>query len=457
MEARPDRLWTGIIDHLRDIFPQNPVVDTLIVISSAIFASPDPTAAGLSVPLLLLLQQAHSTDCHLLRLALKTISAPAIADWIDQSIPLFSGVLEGTAGNLQFSKLGRDLGIGVAYWLPIMAHQMLLRRKVIKMGWEAATVFGLLWGIVWDAWQAGSALGRLVCFAFDLLKLSLITLSQGTPTPLPADFPLLSRVARYFGNTGIDILTGTIIYLVFQGLVTAWPASMGNLIRMLEEEWRRTVGGRRRLQVATKSPYPTAVSNTGSISNQQDESRSIDGSSANISLTTTPTLYTNLSLGSLRIVPWRVSCSYLLALFAIVLCSLFFVRLPEPVSLSAPLSTITPLSIACVLPSQERVDPEEMIRSTVKLANRAKMILWPEDTFHFDSEHDEEKYHLVERIRTVCQMYGIWVIAGIGYELDPTDDKIYARSAAILVDSSGAIGWYQRDGTSPGKYYPLNF
>lgn len=161
MDSNDDDFWVNLGQKLRFLIPQNPIVDTFLLLTSATFASPDPSAHGILSVLLLLLHQSHSELCERGRLLAKALAGPALANLI-VSLPLSKGLIEGSDGNVFFTKLARDIGMGIGFMLPIAAHQELLRKKLIKNGWEAATTFGLIWATVWDVWPREAALGRLV-------------------------------------------------------------------------------------------------------------------------------------------------------------------------------------------------------------------------------------------------------------------------------------------------------
>lgn len=128
---------------------------------------------------------------------------------------------------------------------------------------------------------------------------------------------------------------------------------------------------------------------------------------------------------------WLVMHSLpILFIWAILLLS----PLPYPVSLSSPISSQTPLSVACILPPSATAPPtwSDYIYHSQTVSGRSKLLVWPKDAIH-----RADRVELSEAVGAVHQdvagKYGVWVIVGL------TVGQKQPRSETIMVGPDGLM------------------
>lgn len=436
---------------IKDLKPNNPLIDTLLFTSTCLFSSPDPGALGILTTLGFLLQQNQSESCTRLRLFIKGLSAPAIGNMIS-TFPLFHDLIEGTGNdNIGWTKFARDIGVGVVYVSVIGIHQSILKIGLAKNGWQAATSFGFVWAFLWELWTKGAALGQLVSHNIYTID------TQGVPTPLPADFPALSRIARYSGHTGINLFTGTSVHLFVTLAVTMYPKSQPAFAKIwnyalskisdLIEKARGNRVSRLSEEEASNADHEDYYSSRGSRIREDVENVVADDPLKGNIVPVARRRY------DLVIRTWGPSSTFLAMVLAAILAILMSYPLPPLSSLSGPIESTTPVSIACILPPSNPapVTAKAMKNATARLGSAAQILVWPENVLSFPFEEDDEKYVIINETHVnIARQYGVWVVMSMQY-FRSDGYETYPVSASVLVDPEGIQGWHEKPQPTSSK------
>jgi len=132
--------------------------------------------------------------------------------------------------------------------------------------------------------------------------------------------------------------------------------------------------------------------------------------------------------------------------------SIIVLPLPTPTNLSSPLKSVTPLSVACILPPLHptRSPLEEYIHQSQILAPQSKLLVWPESAVILYGHGGLMREYAIERVRQeVSARYGVWVMMGL-----ESDDPLYRgrrRNEVVLVGPRGVIGSYEKQRLVPCK------
>jgi hypothetical protein len=136
-----------------------------------------------------------------------------------------------------------------------------------------------------------------------------------------------------------------------------------------------------------------------------------------------------------------------ITLILTVVPGLFFPMM-APLSMSAPISKMTPISVGCVLPQTKTRHLADFIRETDQLAPYAKILLWPEQALHLRTE--EERVQVLIQVHEVAARHGVWVGVGLGSppRSNPVaeDDLEHPkrRNEIVLVGPQGVVGEYEK-------------
>jgi apolipoprotein N-acyltransferase len=149
--------------------------------------------------------------------------------------------------------------------------------------------------------------------------------------------------------------------------------------------------------------------------------------------------------------------SIILGIFYALLLAL---PLPPPVSLSAPISQITPFPIACVLPPKAtHASLDDLVYLSRTIGAQARLIVWPESALILNGGTDERREAVVRVWLEVCVQYGVWVAMGVDSYYEATGDGRGGRrrNEVILVGPKGLIGKYAKQRLVPCEWYTADF
>lgn len=130
-----------------------------------------------------------------------------------------------------------------------------------------------------------------------------------------------------------------------------------------------------------------------------------------------------------------------------------FLGIGSPLSLSAPVSQVTPISVGCVLPLDQPQHLDAMLKETEQLAPHAKVLLWPEQALHLRT--NEERAYVFEEVERIAARHGVWVGVALGSPArsSPTQDddleKMKRRNELVLIGPHGVVGEYEKQKLVP--------
>jgi apolipoprotein N-acyltransferase len=119
---------------------------------------------------------------------------------------------------------------------------------------------------------------------------------------------------------------------------------------------------------------------------------------------------------------------------------------PTPLSLSSPLSQVTPLTVGCVLSPNHQNTPDALIHETLRIANHASVVVWSESAIRVDSEAGRESV-LNTVADQVVKNRGTLVAVGIE---SPTDEG-KMKNELVMIGCDGVVGEYTKQHLFPGK------
>lgn len=114
----------------------------------------------------------------------------------------------------------------------------------------------------------------------------------------------------------------------------------------------------------------------------------------------------------------------LMSMVLLVIWAILLVLPPHSsISLSASISTQTPLSVACVLPPGN-ITLEKMVYHSQIVAGRSKLLIWPQNALDIASV--EDRAGVIDLVqREVTGRYGVWVSMGISHQSDTSrNDRV---------------------------------
>jgi hypothetical protein len=99
--------------------------------------------------------------------------------------------------------------------------------------------------------------------------------------------------------------------------------------------------------------------------------------------------------------------------FSVIYLFLLARSTADTISLSSPVSGVTPLTLGCVLPGLSKLSPvDNLVAAIEKVGSSARIIVTPESAIRVHSAQEREE--AIEKIRMrVCAQYGDWVVLGI--------------------------------------------
>ena len=125
-----------------------------------------------------------------------------------------------------------------------------------------------------------------------------------------------------------------------------------------------------------------------------------------------------------------------------------FLPIKAPLSMSAPISEMTPISVGCVLPQMKTRHLADFLQETDQLAPHAKVLLWPEQALHLRTE--EERVQVLIQVHEIAARHGVWVGVGLGSppkSIPTAEDDLERpkrRNEIVLVGPHGVVGEYEK-------------
>jgi len=123
--------------------------------------------------------------------------------------------------------------------------------------------------------------------------------------------------------------------------------------------------------------------------------------------------------------------------------------LPEPLTLSSPLSDITPLSIGCLLGRTHQHHVHTLIHDSRPLGGHARLILWPESALEVNGK-TARKDALNAVATELGKKYGALVAVGMESQLD--DKRL---NELVMVGPEGVLGEYSKQHLFPSRFCTL--
>lgn len=132
---------------------------------------------------------------------------------------------------------------------------------------------------------------------------------------------------------------------------------------------------------------------------------------------------------------------------AVLLAAVTVPWLPAPLSLSAPLSQVTPVTIGCVLGPTHQHTPEALIHESLRLGGHAAVLVWPESALEVDSpaSRTQALAEVTERMR---QTHG--TLVAVGMESRMESGKL--KNEMAMVGPGGVVGEYSKQHLFPGTF-----
>ncbi|WWD18410.1 hypothetical protein CI109_102860 [Kwoniella shandongensis] len=401
-----------------EVFRRSPALPSLFL-SALLFLTPQPSffITFSTIPLLVYLL----TNDELWNVVLLILPTVTVANTI-ASLPTTWNLLP-SLGQIILLQLVFSTSICTAIVGTDIAQRYMVRKGYVDGdSWQAAPTFGLIWSSTWCVWEQLSPFGR-----------------YGIPSPLPDSVPALLPVLRIAGTTGLDILIGMTGYLTYQLITTTWPS----LNPILPTSWQRTEKRRssngNNVSVLTQS-VPNLIEGI-----ESDEREVLLDNQPN------PVQYTTFT-STREIAPtWSRSTTILSFVLLTTYSLLLSVPIPVPISLSSPITAITPLSIGCVLPPPSELSPlDTLIHASETLGSHAKLIVWPESALQTRSSIGRTS--AIEKVRVeVSKRYAVWVLMGVDGEVQAglNGEKKKRKNEVILVGPEGMVGSYEKQRLIP--------
>jgi len=117
---------------------------------------------------------------------------------------------------------------------------------------------------------------------------------------------------------------------------------------------------------------------------------------------------------------------------------IFAIPLPEQVSLSAPLTDHTPLSVGCVIPPVEYTSAD-LIHLSQTVSARVKLVIWPDDLV---VNTDWQRDVLVEDVhRAIGIQYGVWTLISVLVNETGVKERILVGPEGGVRPGEGGTDW----------------
>ncbi|KAL7417439.1 hypothetical protein BDY24DRAFT_91214 [Mrakia frigida] len=135
--------------------------------------------------------------------------------------------------------------------------------------------------------------------------------------------------------------------------------------------------------------------------------------------------------------------------------------LPSPLPSPQPLSTHTPLSLACILPpsapasSQTQSDLDRFLSETRRVASSARVLLWPEGAIQVENQASFEE--AIKEVGVVSRGMGVWIGVGVvgRWRLDGEREEGEGKkkgNGMVLVGPTGeVVGGYRKVKVVPSE------
>ena len=271
----------------------------------------------------------------------------------------------------------------------------------------------------------------------------------------------MSRIARYSGHTGINLFTGTSVHLFVTLAVTMYPKSQPAFAKVwnyalskisdIIETARVDRVNRHSEEEASNADHEDYYSSRGSRIREDVENVVADDPELEGDRNIVPVARRRYDL---VIRTWGPSSTFLAMVLAATLAILMSYPLPPLSSLSGPIESTTPVSIACILPPSNPapVTAKAMKNATARIGSAAQILVWPENVLSFPFEEDDEKYVIIRETHVnVTRQYGVWVVMSMQY-FRSDGYETYPVSGSVLVDPEGIEGWYEKPQATSSKF-----
>jgi len=117
---------------------------------------------------------------------------------------------------------------------------------------------------------------------------------------------------------------------------------------------------------------------------------------------------------------------------------IFVLPLPEQVSLSAPLTDHTPLSVACVIPPTEYTSAD-LVYLSQTVSGRVKLVIWPDDLV---VNTEWQRYVLVEDVhQAIGIQYGVWTLISVLVNDSGVKERILVGPEGGVRPAEGGTDW----------------
>lgn len=120
--------------------------------------------------------------------------------------------------------------------------------------------------------------------------------------------------------------------------------------------------------------------------------------------------------------------------------------IPAPLSLSSPMSEITPLSIGCVLGPTHAHDVDTLVRESKRLGGHDRIVVWPESALQVEGK--AQRTQVLETVTAqLGRQYG--TLVAVGMESRSQESRL---NEMVLVGRDGVMGEYSKQRLFPSEW-----
>lgn len=127
--------------------------------------------------------------------------------------------------------------------------------------------------------------------------------------------------------------------------------------------------------------------------------------------------------------------------------------IPNPTSLNQPITTHTPLALACILPPKPKShisDLDAYLAESRRVGSSANALLWPEGAVRVDNQGEYDG--MITKVGGVSKAYGVWIGVGVvGRWKGEGDDEGGSEEGQRTKKWNGVV-WVGPDGKVIGDY-----
>ena len=186
-------------------------------------------------------------------------------------------------------------------------------------------------------------------------------------------------------------------------------------------------------------PSISAIDHSPASSTETRSAGSVDTDATLVSSNTTTSIGNELLASLLATRPKEPKyLKFFVLAIALLRAFLFIQPLPDQVSLSAPLSDHTPLSVACIIHPSE-YSSADLVYLSQAVSGRVKLIIWPDDLV-VNTEWQRDV--LVEDVhQAIGIQYGVWTLITVLVEETGVKERILVGPEGGVRPGEGGTDW----------------